>query len=180
MKSIRWSKQVRFKKDILKFRNNVVIARVAAGGFVAAFIMGIRDRHKDNMLIKDNTTFVHIDFGYLFNEKTWFDAPSLAIPGGLKTKLESKGKWEEFKNLMADAYLLLRRNSGMISNICLRLFKGISPTEVVENQLYTAFQMFKTSEDMAWKDFKDSIDRDLTSLQKKLKDVVHKIESQSN
>lgn len=37
----------------------------AIGGYIAGFICGVRDRHKDNMLItKKNRIFFHIDFGY--------------------------------------------------------------------------------------------------------------------
>ena len=37
----------------------------AIGGYIAGFICGVRDRHKDNMLItKTNRIFFHIDFGY--------------------------------------------------------------------------------------------------------------------
>ena len=32
------------------------------------YVLGVRDRHKDNMMVKDGSTFLHIDFGFLFNK----------------------------------------------------------------------------------------------------------------
>jgi len=32
------------------------------GGFVGGFLLGLRDRHKDNLMIKDNNIFFHLDF----------------------------------------------------------------------------------------------------------------------
>lgn len=43
--------------------------------------MGIRDRHQDNMMIKDNKIFFHIDFGFILNDAPGFDAPIFSIPG---------------------------------------------------------------------------------------------------
>lgn len=36
----------------------------AAGSFVGAFVLGVRDRHRDNMMISDKAEFFHIDFGF--------------------------------------------------------------------------------------------------------------------
>eukprot|EP01084_Bolivina_argentea_P062604 114492_1 len=59
----------------------------AAGAFIAAFVMGIRDRHDDNILINqahDGYNLFHIDFGYMFGDRAPVDTAKLAITSGLK------------------------------------------------------------------------------------------------
>eukprot|EP01105_Mastigella_eilhardi_P017748 TRINITY_DN4095_c0_g1_i2.p1 TRINITY_DN4095_c0_g1~~TRINITY_DN4095_c0_g1_i2.p1 ORF type:complete len:501 (-),score=172.73 TRINITY_DN4095_c0_g1_i2:408-1790(-) len=68
----------------------------AAGGYISAYLMGVRDRHRDNMMIKDGRTFFHIDFGYVFNFKPWFDANRFAIPLEFKEKLDQRNVWKKY------------------------------------------------------------------------------------
>ncbi len=51
----------------------------AAGSYVAGWVLGIRDRHQDNMMMRNNCLFFHIDFGKVFNEKPTIDAPRYAL-----------------------------------------------------------------------------------------------------
>lgn len=66
-----------------------------AGSYVACWILGIRDRHQDNMMIKDDDTFFHIDFGFIFNDAPGFDAPIFSIPRGVKQNLTAKYELEK-------------------------------------------------------------------------------------
>jgi len=85
--------------------------------------LGIRDRHRDNMMISDKGHFFHIDFGYMFNNKTWFDANRFAIPSEIRIKL-GNAYWESFLELIGEAYRMLRRNRGMISFFCHEIICG--------------------------------------------------------
>jgi len=66
-----------------------------AGSYLACWVLGIRDRHQDNMMIKDNTIFFHIDFGFIFNDAPGFDAPIFSIPGGFRKHL-TNDEWAFF------------------------------------------------------------------------------------
>ena len=56
------------------------LLRSTAGGFVAGYVLGVRDRHRDNMMIKDGAIFFHIDFEHILNQKTrGIDAPRIAV-----------------------------------------------------------------------------------------------------
>jgi len=39
------------------------------------------------MMISEEGEFFHIDFGYLFNTKTWFDGNRFAIPREMRQRL---------------------------------------------------------------------------------------------
>ncbi len=58
----------------------------AIGAFVGGYMLGVRDRHKDNILFAlDSLELFHVDFGYIFNSQTkMFDAPRFAIPSTFK------------------------------------------------------------------------------------------------
>lgn len=43
--------------------------KTAAGGYIGGFLLGIRDRHEDNLMIKDNHKFFQLDFKHAFNVK---------------------------------------------------------------------------------------------------------------
>ncbi|KAH3765966.1 Phosphatidylinositol 3-kinase 1 [Pelomyxa schiedti] len=95
----------------------------ATGGYVAAYILGVRDRHQDNMMFVNTTsTFFHIDFGYIFNTKPWIDANRFAFPVELREKLETAGAWERFLGLCEEAFTILRRCSSLITYLCCLLF----------------------------------------------------------
>ncbi len=80
----------------------------AAGSYVAGWVLGIRDRHQDNMMMRNNCLFFHIDFGKVFNEKPTIDAPRFAIATEMKLNL-GDNDWEEFKQICADAFTILHR-----------------------------------------------------------------------
>jgi hypothetical protein len=50
-----------------------------SGSILASFILGIRDRHKDNLLVKDGHVLFHIDFGHMWNQSTTMDAPRVPL-----------------------------------------------------------------------------------------------------
>jgi len=120
--------------DLVKIASTAERTRLmlsAAGSFVAVYVLGIRDRHRDNMLINDDYEYIHIDFGYMWNLKTWFDANRFAVPGELKDALSGQ-EWEFFMNQCVLAYTYLRRNIGLIMNLCLSLFDPLSHPNVID------------------------------------------------
>ena len=51
------------------------------GGVVACFVLGIRDRHFDNILVRDHDgAFVHIDFGHVFRKSSMMLGTRVCIP----------------------------------------------------------------------------------------------------
>jgi len=162
----------------------------AAGAFAGAFILGIRDRHRDNMMISDKGHFFHIDFGYMFNNKTWFDANRFAIPSEIRIKL-GNAYWESFLELIGEAYRMLRRNRGMISFFVTRLFAGEqklvnSAGLTNSSKKYKEPQIIKCltgafydqqTENEAVLHIRDIASKGEASPKKAIKDLVHRIES---
>lgn len=90
-----------------------------AGYCVVSFILGIGDRHLDNILMKDDGRMFHIDFGFILgNDPKPFPPPVklckemvIAMGGG-----DSKG-YQKFKEYCCTAYNILRKNAKLIINL---------------------------------------------------------------
>ena len=62
-----------------------VFLTTAAAGYIGGFLLGIRDRHEDNLMIKDGHKFFQLDFKHAFNNKTFgIDGCRFAISGRFK------------------------------------------------------------------------------------------------
>jgi len=146
----------------------------AAGAFIGSYVLGIRDRHKDNMLIADDGSFFHIDFGYMFNKKTWFDANRFAIPEEIR--FHFKEQFGDFVLLIKEGYRMLRRNSSLISHFAMRVFSPAFNSEEIISCLSHCFYDTWLEEAAISRVYELALRGD-TSPKKKLKDMVHNFET---
>lgn len=87
------------------------LVATAAGSFMAAFILGIRDRHSDNVLVTKEGLMFHIDFGHILGDKVKMDAAAIAITPELQEVLQAGGAWKDFVNTCVLAFAVLRNNA---------------------------------------------------------------------
>ncbi|OII73070.1 phosphatidylinositol 3-root isoform [Cryptosporidium ubiquitum] len=88
---------------------------------VVTFILGVGDRHLDNLLVGKNGHFLHVDFGYIFGEDPKPFPPPMKICSEMIEAmggLNSSG-FKLFVDKCCDCYRYIRRNSWLISNILL-------------------------------------------------------------
>lgn len=85
--------------------------RSVAGYSVITYVLGIGDRHFDNLLLTKNGNLFHVDFGYflgrnptIFNYPMKLSVGMIEAMGGIESKY-----YQQFKTLCFHAYLLLRR-----------------------------------------------------------------------
>ncbi|XP_012577520.1 PREDICTED: phosphatidylinositol 4,5-bisphosphate 3-kinase catalytic subunit delta isoform [Condylura cristata] len=91
-----------------------------AGYCVATYVLGIGDRHSDNIMIRENGQLFHIDFGhFLGNFKTKFGINRERVPFILtydfvhviqQGKTNNSEKFERFRSYCERAYTILRRH----------------------------------------------------------------------
>ena len=110
-----------------------------AGFCVATFILGIGDRHPDNIMVNKEGRIFHIDFGHFLGHfKTKYGIKRERTPFVLTedfTKVISKGssnpiETEEFKNfqsLCENAYMIVRRYSSLIVNLFILMLSSDMP-----------------------------------------------------
>ena len=87
------------------------MAASCAAAFVGGYVLGVGDRHQDNMLLDGFGRLFHIDFGFLFNanksgEPLVASSP-FPIPWGLLTMFEFEGLDQEFLHVCHEAFLAL-------------------------------------------------------------------------
>uniref|UniRef100_A0A1B6DM67 Phosphatidylinositol 3-kinase catalytic subunit type 3 n=1 Tax=Clastoptera arizonana TaxID=38151 RepID=A0A1B6DM67_9HEMI len=93
--------------------------RSCAGYCVITYLLGVGDRHLDNLLLTTNGKLFHIDFGYILGR----DPKPLPPPMKLsKEMVEAMGgvtseHFNEFRKLCYTTFLHLRRHANLILNL---------------------------------------------------------------
>jgi hypothetical protein len=82
-----------------------------------SYIIGLGDRHLDNIMICNNGMIFHIDYGYVLeNPTTLFELPQIKVTNDIIDFLEGyKSKYyEDFKILVIKTYNILRANKNLL------------------------------------------------------------------
>ncbi|CCF59598.1 hypothetical protein KAFR_0H01890 [Kazachstania africana CBS 2517] len=90
-----------------------------AGYSVITYILGVGDRHLDNLLLTPDGHFFHADFGYILGQDPKPFPPLMKLPpqiieafGGAESS-----NYDKFRSYCFVAYSILRRNAGLILNL---------------------------------------------------------------
>lgn len=102
--------------------------RSSAGYAVITYLLGVGDRHLDNLLISPDGRFFHIDFGYILGQDPKPFPPMIKLPiqlidgmGGINSE-----NYNRFKSYCFTAFITLRRSS----NLILALFNLMSESSI--------------------------------------------------
>jgi len=150
---------------------------------VASYIIGIGDRHNDNIMLKKNGCFFHIDFGHILGNYKFVyglipreTAPFVFTPI-FAYVMGKKGSdnYEKFCALAVKAYNIIRRDSYLFLTIALMTI----PCKMPELQsvkdlehMKKALAIDKTDEE-AGEHFRKLIDRSLSSKMTIVNDFIH-------
>ncbi|EGC32235.1 phosphatidylinositol 3-kinase [Dictyostelium purpureum] len=90
-----------------------------AGYCVITYILGIGDRHLDNLLLTPNGKLFHIDFGYILGKDPKILPPPMKLCKEMVVGMggENSKHYEKFKQLCCEAYNILRKSSHLILNL---------------------------------------------------------------
>ncbi|CAM9886315.1 unnamed protein product, partial [Phaeothamnion confervicola] len=93
--------------------------RSTAGYCVLTYLLGVGDRHLDNIMMKTDGALFHIDFGFMFGKDPKLMPPPFRLTrdmvdamGGL-----SSAHYTVFRSLCVRAYLCLRRSAHQFLNL---------------------------------------------------------------
>ncbi|KAM3874811.1 phosphatidylinositol 4,5-bisphosphate 3-kinase catalytic subunit beta isoform [Diretmus argenteus] len=144
-----------------------------AGYCVATYVLGIGDRHSDNIMVRSTGQLFHIDFGHILgNFKSKFGIKRERVPFILthdfihviqQGKTGNTEKFGSFRQYCEDAYLILRKNGNLfITLFALMLTAGLPELTSVKDIQYLkdSLALGKTDED-ALKQFRQKFDEAL-------------------
>ena len=111
---------------------------------VITYLLGIGDRHMDNILIRDDGCIFHIDFSFILGQDPKFFSPEIRITdeminalGGVNSK-----NFDEFINHIHKVYGILRRYSDLVYNLLYLLTKINNQNidiNILRNQVHYRF-----------------------------------------
>ncbi|CAK6955169.1 phosphatidylinositol 4%2C5-bisphosphate 3-kinase catalytic subunit gamma isoform [Scomber scombrus] len=118
-----------------------------AGYCVATYVLGIGDRHNDNIMITDKGNLLHIDFGHILGNRKHFlgvsreRVPFVLTPDFLYVMGRVKGRkslyFQRFMDTCTKAYLSLRSHSRLLVTLfSLMLLTGIPELSAAEDMRY--------------------------------------------
>lgn len=118
-----------------------------AGYCVATYVLGIGDRHNDNIMITEDGNLFHIDFGHILGNRKHFlgvsreRAPFVLTPDFLYVMGRVNGRnrlyYQWFKDTCTEAYLSLRAHSRLLVTLfSLMLLTGIPELSAAEDMRY--------------------------------------------
>ncbi|XP_034054362.1 phosphatidylinositol 4,5-bisphosphate 3-kinase catalytic subunit beta isoform isoform X2 [Gymnodraco acuticeps] len=144
-----------------------------AGYCVATYVLGIGDRHSDNIMVRSTGQLFHIDFGHILgNFKSKFGIKRERVPFILthdfihviqQGKTGYTEKFASFRKYCEEAYLVLRKNGNLfITLFALMLTAGLPELTSVKDIQYLkdSLALGKTDDD-ALKQFRQKFDEAL-------------------
>ncbi|TMW56471.1 hypothetical protein Poli38472_006481 [Pythium oligandrum] len=156
--------------------------RSCAGYCVATYVLGIGDRHNDNIMLQRSGKFFHIDFGhFLGNFKSKFGfkrerAPFVFTPSMLHV-IGGKGSetYAQFELLACDAFKVLRSHSNLIITLLVLALSCGIPELSCEDDIKWVHRtlMLDLSDDEASDKFCKLITVALNTTTTKINDAVH-------
>ena len=115
-----------------------IFVRSCAASCVVSYILGVGDRHLDNIMMKSNGQIFHIDYGYSFFQDPKpvqpppfrFTHHMLDVMGG-----EESEYYEKFKSYCCQAFNWLRKSANLILNL-LSLMGDAGITDISKRSLF--------------------------------------------
>lgn len=153
-----------------------------AGYCVITYLLGVGDRHLDNLLMTPDGHFLHIDFGYILGRDPKPMAPLMKLSremvegmGGSANPAESQ--FDAFRQYCFTAYTTLRRSSSLILNLFALMRDANIPGLVVfgDQAVRKVEERFKldVGEDEAIAFFAQLIDREMGAWGPVVIDKLH-------
>ncbi|KAG9494429.1 hypothetical protein GDO78_001995 [Eleutherodactylus coqui] len=168
---LNWIKEYNAGDDLERAIEEFTLS--CAGYCVATYVLGIGDRHNDNIMVRKTGQLFHIDFGHILgNFKSKFKIKRERGPFILtydfihviqQGKPGNTEKFGRFRQCCEDAYLTLRRNGNLIITLfALMLTAGLPELSSVKDIQYVkdSLALGKTEEE-ALKQFRQKFDEAL-------------------
>eukprot|EP01029_Cantina_marsupialis_P008318 TRINITY_DN197497_c0_g1_i1.p1 TRINITY_DN197497_c0_g1~~TRINITY_DN197497_c0_g1_i1.p1 ORF type:complete len:927 (-),score=216.93 TRINITY_DN197497_c0_g1_i1:177-2957(-) len=150
-----------------------------AGCCVMSYLLGIGDRHLDNILLRTSGHLLHIDFGYIFGADPKPYPPPMKLTKEMLDAMGGRPNQNRFKSYCCQAYTILRKHANLILNL-LTLMKdaGIEALNVDPHTTIMKVQerfRLDLSDEQAERFFLSLIEDSVNAFIPVIMDQIHKI-----
>lgn len=144
---------------------------------VITYLLGIGDRHMENIMIRDDGIVFHIDYGFIFGADS--TASYVRLDYNLIEGLGGPEYYDVFKQRCCEIYCCLRKHINFIC-ACLARLASIQPPIKDYNFSHEFIEKFVTerfllgqSEEEANAAFSNIIDSSMATITSKVSDAIH-------
>ncbi|CAB93847.1 Phosphatidylinositol 3-kinase vps34 [Schizosaccharomyces pombe] len=155
--------------------------RSCAGYCVITYLLGVGDRHLDNLLITKDGHFFHADFGYILGRDPKLFSPAMKLS---KEMVEGMGGYnspfyQQFKSYCYTTFTALRKSSNLILNLFSLMVDANIPDIKFDKEkvVYKVKERFclQMSESDAIKYFEQLINDSVSALFPQIIDRMHNL-----
>lgn len=156
--------------------------RSCAGYCVATYVLGIGDRHNDNIMVTESGHLFHIDFGhFLGNFKAKFGikrerAPFVFTPEMAYVMGGKRGdRFQQFVDLCCQAYNILRKNGSFLMNLFVLMVPAGMPELLEAEDISYMREMLSLdlTDTEASEKFKKEINNCLSNTFRRVDNTIH-------
>lgn len=152
-----------------------------AGYCLITYLLGVGDRHLDNLLLTESGRLFHIDFGYILGRDPKPMPPPMKLSremveamGGIDSEY-----YHEFRNLCYTSFLHLRRHANVILNLFSLMIDATIPDIALEpdkavRKVEDNFKLGYTDEE-AVQHIQNLLDISISAVMPALVEQIHKI-----
>ena len=163
--------------EIERCTENFIISTAAY--CVASYVLGLGDRHNDNLMCTKKAHFFHIDFGHILgNFKSKYGVKRERAPFvftyAMKEMMTAE-QYEKFKDLCCFIYNILRQNASILVSLCsLAIPCNLPELQSEEDVVWIYEKLLVTkSDEEASEHFRRELDNALASRATRYNDAAH-------
>jgi hypothetical protein len=146
---------------------------------IFTYLLGVGDRHLDNIMLTSGGVLFHIDYSYVFGYETKPYVPLIRIDNAMIEGIGGNVHYDKFKSLCLEMFLCLRRYSSLLFCCFLTLSSCDPPiqntkftVEFLENHIVERFLLGQNEGDVAVTISK-LLDNSRDAVTLKVSDYIH-------
>ncbi|VDD87750.1 unnamed protein product [Enterobius vermicularis] len=155
--------------------------RSCAGYSIVCYILGIGDRHLDNLLLCENGRLFHIDFGFILGRDPKPLPPPMKLTDDMINAMGGTQSqyYQDFRTFCSSAFSILRRQANLILNLFTLMLDADIPDIAIEKEkavqkIEQRFQ-FELTEELADQQIQAIIDKSHGDKMSKIVDFIHDV-----
>jgi phosphatidylinositol kinase/protein kinase (PI-3 family) len=175
--SLMFSFSLVFFSQIRRRTQNFLIS--SAAYCVASYVLGLGDRHNDNLMMTISGHFFHIDFGHILGNFKYKmgvkrERAPFVFTYAMKAVMRDD-QYEEFVNLCCDVYNSLRENAMLLVSLVSLAIPCNLPELREEKDVMWLYEKLKVgaSDEEAAAHFREQLAKSLKTTGTRLNDAAH-------